>query len=150
MNQMKPINRDKLILSLLVRDITAAINLAMRVRKVSLKLDYTDLIPKLRAVSPLANTEEVYMYADPRKKNTTLRYMSDPALHAFQRDIDVRLGKMQANLTFVAEKPFNRKPICKLQVHVRGVRNMVLTLAETTRDNIIEEFNFQTPDGETP
>lgn len=150
MNQIKPINRDKLILSLLVRDITAAVNQAMRVRRVSLRLDYTDIIPRLYAVSPLADTKEVYMLADPRRKVTTMRDMKSDALAAFQRDIQMRLAKMDAYLLFVSEKAFNKKPSCKLQVHVRGVRNMVLTLAETTRDSVIEEFDFQTPDGETP
>lgn len=147
---MKSINRDKLILSLLVHDITAAINLAMRVRKVSFKLDYTDVIPKLKVVSPLADTVEVYMWTDPRKKITHMRTMTDDALAAFQRDIESRLAKMEAHLMFVAEKPHNKKPVCKLQVHVRGVRQIVLTIAETTRDHVIEEFNFQTPDGVTP
>ena len=148
---MKTVNQEKLVLTLLVRDITAAINAAMRRRKVTLRLDYSKAIPHLIASSNMSVlVEEAYMWANPRTRRAIVRSMDDPTLRSFQIDIEQRLHDLQAYLFVAAEKPFNKKPICKLQVRVKGVRNMVLTLCEVNPGQIKSETDFQTPDGETP
>lgn len=148
--KMKSINQEKLILSLLVHDITAAVNLAMRLRGITLTLDYSKMIPHLVVTSKLTDAKENWMWANPRTRRAVIRNLEDAQLRMFQIDIQDRLWKMGAQLIFVAEKPYNKKPICKLQIRVTGARQMVLTLADVEDGKVISEINFQTPDGDTP
>lgn len=147
---LKKTNQEKLILTLLAYDILHVINHAMRLRGIKLTLDFTKAIPILEVYSSLSDEREPWMFANPRSRRGILRTLRDPTLKSFQADVEDRLTKMGARLVFGAEKPFNKKPICKLQVHVRGVKEIVLTLADVESGKSITEMDFQTPDGETP
>lgn len=145
---MKRVNQDKLILTLLVNDITAAINAVMRIRKMRLKLDFTKHHAELHILDSRGNSGR-YMMANPRTKQRFVCAL-DEQFESFTEDLELRLQKLNAKMILVCDRDKNKRTLAKVQVHVVGTYAMALTISEVVRGSTITETEFQTPDGDTP
>ena len=144
------IYRDKLIIALQMEDIIAGINLAMRVRKLSLTLDYsTDHFPRLYIEMP--NTpKQLIMKLDPQKHCCYMSLPRDRDLFFAFNDIQERLGKLGGRLSLTGDRPKQGPRRALLQVYVEGATQIALTLMDATKGNVTVDTSFQLPDGTTP
>lgn len=143
-----PINMDKMAIKLLEDDIVAAVNQAMRVRKITITIDYThkDRLP--RAFLSMPGVEKTgWMISSPRTRVCNAVIPAHPDLLAFLMDLESRLRKLDARITMRAKKPPNQKAIAKLQVEVNGVQRVVLTLTDVVDGGIKHKTHFLTTDG---
>lgn len=142
--------REKLIVALQMADILGAINLAMRVRKVSFTLDYSeDHFARLYMEMPDISREQI-MLLDQRKHCCYVSPPSNKELFFAFNDIHERLRKLGSRISLTGEKPRQGPMRCLLQVYVDGASKMGLTLMETTKGNYLKDTDFQLPDGTTP
>lgn len=143
--------RGKLIVGLTMDDAVAAINLALRVRKAAFVADFThkDHLARLYIEMPGVQRELIYL-ANPRTKTAQRFFPQEEQLNFLINDMHDRLAKLECGLLFAAEKPFNQKPECKLQLHVSGARRVVLTLMDCKKGATLRDTSFQLPDGTTP
>lgn len=141
--------KDKLIVGLTMTDAVAAINLAMRVRKLSLTIDFTTHLATLLVGMPGVEPEPI-MVANPRTKKTIRLHLKNSELRAAVNDIHDRLAKLSSGLILVAFKAPNRKPEARLQLRVGGARTVALTLMDCIKGHRKIDTDFQLPDGTTP
>ena len=142
--------RDKLIIALQMEDLVGAINLAMRVRKLSFTIDYTqDHSPRLYMQMPDGPIQQI-MKLDVRKHCCYISPPSNRELFFAFADITERLHKMGGRLSLTGDRPTQGPRRALLQVYVDGARKIALTLMDTTKGHRKTEFSFQLPDGSTP
>ena len=148
---LKQIEKDKLIVALQMDECLNAINTTMRVRGITLRLDYAgaDHLARLWVSRPGVE-EQGWMVTNPRKKNTFWIYPAHPDLRAFVEDVMERLRKLDATMVIAAEKPYNKKPIAKLQIQFAGAKRIVLTLVDVEKGKSKKDVGFLTPDGRAP
>lgn len=155
MKQKKPafftnLQRDKLIVALQMHDITAKLNLAMRVRRMVFTLDYAqDHFPRLYMQS-MTSPKELIMTLDQRKHRCYITPPKDRDLFYAFYDITERLEKLGGRLSLTGDKPKQGPMRALLQVYVDGAATIALTLMETTKGKINSDTSFQLPDGTTP
>lgn len=142
--------REKLIVALQMPEILGALNLAMRVRKISFILDYSeDHFARLYMETPGIPKQQI-MLLDQRKHCC---YISPPGhreLFTAFIDISDRLAKLGARISLTGDKPREGPRRCLLQAYVDGANKMGLTLMETTKGKKLIDTSFQLPDGTTP
>lgn len=142
--------KDKLIVGLTMDDATAAINQAMRVRKLKFTLDFSeDTHARLYAGMPGAPRECV-MEVSPRTKICYRKTPQNRDLRAAIDDMHERLAKLNAGLILTAFKSPNKKPESRLQLRVGGARTVALTLMDCIKGKSKIDSSFQLPDGTTP
>ena len=142
--------REKLILALQMQDIVGGINLAMRVRKVTLTLDYSeDPFPRLYMEMPDIPKQQI-MKLDQRKHCCYIWPPTDRELFFAFNDLHERLCKFGGRLSLTGDKPRVGPQRCLLQVYVDGADKMGLTLMETFKGRFKTDTVFQLPDGTTP
>lgn len=149
--RVKSANRDKLLVALLVNDLVGALNLAMRVRKVTLTVDYTakDHRLRLRAAMPDVPAE-TWMVTDTRAKLALSGRLLNPHLQLFANDVKERLAALGGALVLVGCKPRTGKPVAKLQLIVEGSQSTALTLCRVPAGRQLTCEHFTTPDGQIP
>lgn len=144
------IQKDKLIIALSLSEIVAAINLAMRVRKLSLILDHTDKhSPKLLVEMPGIPAQVIMQY-DYRKRCCYQIPPSNHELFFAVNDIKDRLDKFDAKLALGGNRSHTGARRCVLQVTVEGASQVGVTLMEAVRGQRTVDTSFQLPDGTTP
>jgi hypothetical protein len=149
-NSFVGVQRDKLIIGLLMHELTAALNLALSVRRATLEIDYTqDHFPRLYLARPGVEREQI-MQLDPRKHACYITPPRNRELLVIFADITERLFKLGGRLTLTGDRPKQGPRRCVLQIYVDGARAIALTLMETTKGNRITDHAFQLPDGTTP
>lgn len=142
--------REKLIIALQMSEIVGAINLAMRVRKVTFTLDYSeDHFARLFMEVPGLQKERI-MLLDQRKHCCYIAPPTQRDLFFAFNDIHERLRKLGGRLSLTGDRPKVGPRRCLLQVYVDGASKMGLTLMETTKGKKLTDTNFQLPDGTTP
>lgn len=142
--------RDKLIIALQMHEIVGAINLAMRVRKLSFTLDYSiDHSPRLYMAMPGIPPQQI-MWLDVRKHCCYIQPPRNRELFVAFADITERLHKLGARLSLSGAKPPNGPKRCAFQVYVDGADKIALTLSAATKGHKITDTSFQLPDGTTP
>ncbi len=142
--------REKLIVALQMTDIVGAINLAMRVRKLSFTLDYSeDHFARLYVEMPGTSREQI-MLLDQRKHCCYISPPKNRELFFAYNDIHERLLKQGGRLSLTGDKPREGPRRCLLQVYVDGAAKMGLTLMETTKGKKLVDTAFQLPDGTVP
>lgn len=141
--------RDRLIVGLTMGDALAAINLAMRVRKLTFTLDFTDHIAKLFVSMPGVPREGV-MVVSPRNKVCYRVNPGNRELFVAIADLHDRLAKLESGLILTAFKEPGKKPESRLQMRVGGARTIALTLMDCVKGHIKHDTSFQMPDGTTP
>ena len=153
MNQKKsaPISsalRDKLIVALQMDEAVAAVNQALRVRGITLHIDFTNKDHQARLwVSRPGVEKQGWMITNPRSRKTYFIHPQHPDLRAFTMDIMERMANMEATLVLASENRFNKKPIAKLQIQFTGSRRIVLTLVDVEKGKAKIDTGFTTPDG---
>lgn len=149
-NKLVGQQREKLLIALQMEEITAAINTALRIRKVTVELDYSeDHFPRLYLSMP-GVARIPWMKLDPRKHACYVQPPGHPDLFAVAIDLQERLRKYGARLALTGDKPRHGPRRCLLQVYVDGARTIALTLMDTTRGKRASDTAFQLPDGTTP
>ena len=144
------IQRDKLIVALQTEEMVAAINLALRTRKATLEIDYTeDMFPRLYLARP-GIERACIMKLDPRKHCCYIIPPSNRELLVIFVDITERLYKLGGRLTLTGVRPKEGPRRCMLQIFVDGARTIALTLMDTTKGKKKTDTDFQLPDGTTP
>lgn len=143
------VQRDKLIVGLTMDDAVAAINLAMRVRKITFTLDFTDVVARLHVGMPGVISENI-MVVNPRSKVCHRVHPVHPDLRAAIDDMHVRLSKLEAGMILTAFKEPGKKPESRLQLRVGGARTIALTLMDCIKGHRKTDTSFQLPDGSTP
>lgn len=144
------VQRDKLIVALNMHDITAKLNLAMRVRKVTFTLDYTkDHYPRFYMQS-MSGPKQLVMLLDPRKHRCFITPPTDRDLFLAFYDITERLEKIGGRLSLTGKKPPQGPRICLLQVYVDGASTIALTLMDAKKGQVKTDTSFQLPDGTMP
>lgn len=142
--------RERLLITLLMNDMTAAINAVMRIRQVAFTLDYAqDHFPRLLmqcAGTPL----QTVMTLDQRKHRCFITPPTDRLLYSAFEDITVRLGKLGGRLSLTGDSPREGKKRCLLQVYVDGANRFALTLMDVRKGQSKRDVAFQLPDGTTP
>ena len=156
MNQKKvaPIvglQRDKLIVALMLDDAVAAVNQAMKVRGITLHIDYTNKDHCARLwVSRPGVEKQGWMITNPRNKQTFFIHPAHPDLRAFTMDIMERMSNMDATIVLAAQTRFNKKPVAKVQIQFTGSQRIVLTLVDVEKGKAKIDTGFTTPDGRIP
>jgi hypothetical protein len=142
--------KDKLIIALQMHELVGSLNLALRVRRASLEIDYTlDHKPRLFIARPGVEREKI-MDLDVRKHICYITSPRNLELFAIFADITERLHKIGGHLSLTGDKPLQGPRRCMLQIYVDGARDIALTLMETTKGRRIIDTSFQLPDGTTP
>lgn len=143
---LKPRQRDTLVVALTAHDMIEALNLALRVRKVTLTLDYgnKDKLMRLWAARP-GSLREVWMITNTRTKVCTARTMASPDLQLFANDVSERLAKLGATLVLTGGNRQKTKPEAKLQLIVAGSEGTALTLAKVGRGKAVAASSFTPP-----
>ena len=136
------VQRDKLIVALQMHDITAKLNLAMKVRKVIFTLDYVqDHFPRLY-MEALGTPKQLIMTLDPRKHRCFITPPTDRALFYTFLDITERLEKLGGRLSLTGDKPKQGPRRCMLQVYVDGSSTIALTLMGINKGQIKTDTAF--------
>jgi len=144
------VQRDKLIVALQMHDITAKLNLAMRVRKVTFTLDYAkDHFPRLYMQSMSGPTQQV-MQLDQRRHRCFITPPMNRDLFLAFYDMTERLEKLGGRLSLSGDKPVNGPRRCMFQVYVDGASTIALTLMSAKKGQVKTDTSFQLPDGSTP
>ena len=144
------IQREKLIVALQMSEIVGALNLAMRVRKISFTLDYSeDYFARLYMEMPNIPKERIMML-DQRKHCCYISPPSHRDLFFAFNDIRDRLSKLGGRLRLTGDRPKVGPRHCLLQVCVDGASKVGLTLMKTTKGKKLIDTDFQLPDGTTP
>lgn len=142
--------REKLLLALSMDELVASLNLAMRVRKITLTLDYSlDPFPRLFIEMP-GIEKQLIMLLDQRKHCCYITPPSNRELFFAFNDITTRLHKAGGRLSLTGDRPKQGPMRALLQIYVDGATNIALTLMDTTKGKKISDTNFQLPDGTTP
>jgi len=142
--------RDKLIVALLMQDMLAAINLAMRVRKLKFTLDYSDdHFARLYLEAPDIPPERI-MLLDPRKHCCFITAPRNRELFFATVDIIERLEKLGGKLSLTGDRPKQGPRRALLQVYVDGATKIALTLMDVHKGKVKHDTSFQLPDGTTP
>jgi hypothetical protein len=151
--KVKPIvgkQRESMILALTMDELVAGLNLAMRVRKVTLILDYTqDPFPRLYIEMPGVEKQQI-MLLDQRKHCCYITPPSNRELFFAFNDITTRLHKAGGRLSLTGDKPKEGPRRALLQIYVDGATNIALTLMDTVKGKKKTDTDFQLPDGTTP
>lgn len=134
---MHPNNRDKLIVALSIGDLITELNQAMKVRKITLSIDYTqkDHLIRLVAAMPGASAE-TWMITNTRTKVCAQLAAQDPHLQLFFTDAKERLSKMGGALVLVGQKRHLGPAVAKLQLCVEGSENTAVTLHKTIKGKV--------------
>ena len=142
---------DTMIVALLVDDLIGAINQAMRVRKITLTLDYShkDHRPRLYVARPGVD-KEVWMLTNTRTKVCAYCQLASPDLQLFTADVTERLAKLDAELCLTGGIRQRSAPEAKLQLTVVGALNTALTLARVRPGAVMLCEHFITPEGNVP
>lgn len=144
------IQREKLILALETHDIVSGINLAMKVRRVSLTLDYaTDPFPRLFMEMPGVERERI-MLLDQRKHCCYISPPSNRELFFAFNDIHRRLHKLGGRLSLTGDRPKQGPMRVRLQAYIDGTNKVGLTLMETFKGKSKVDTSFELPDGSVP
>ena len=144
------IQRDKLIVALQMHDITAKLNLAMRVRRVVFTLDYAqDHFPRLY-MQQMDGLRQQIMQLDQRKHRCFITPPTDRDLFYTFLDITERLEKLGGRLSLTGDRPKQGPMRALLQVYVDGASRIALTLMDTSKGKRKSDTSFQLPDGTTP
>lgn len=144
------LQREKLILALQMHEIVGGINLAMRVRKISFTLDYSeDHYARLFMDMPDIPRERI-MLLDQRKHCCYIAPPTNRELFFGFNDIHERLHKIGGRLSLSGDRPRQGPMRCLLQVYVDGTTKMGLTLMDTTKGKKNTQTSFELPDGTTP
>lgn len=142
--------REKLIIALSMDELVGGINLAMRVRKMTFTLDYTqDHFPRLFVEMPGVEREQ-FMLLDPRKHCCYITPPKNRELFIAMTDITNRLHKHGGRLSLTGDRPKQGPRRALLQVYVDGAKKIALTLMDTTKGKSKRDTDFQLPDGTTP
>lgn len=142
--------RDKLIIALQMEDLVGGINLAMRVRKLTFTLDYSqDPFPRLYMQMPDGPKQQI-MKLDPQKHCCFISPPSNRELFFAFNDITERLYKLGGRLSLTGDRPKQGPRRALLQVYVDGATKIALTLMDTTKGHRKTDTSFQLPDGSTP
>ena len=142
---------DTLIIALQVNELIGAINQPMRVRKISLTLDYSHKDHRPRVYIRMPGVEDqVWMITNTRTKVFHVCKLTDPNLQAFADDVKTRLAKLGGELFLVGGKNQRSTPEAKLQLNVQGSIDTALTLARVRPGQVMLCMNFMTPEGEVP
>lgn len=142
--------KDKLIIALQIDELVGTINRALRVRKASFEIDYTEgPHPKLYLARPGIEREAI-MTLDPRKHLCYSMPPKNRELFVIYADLTESLFKLGARLFLSGEKTRTGAKRCALQIQVTGARRIALTLMDTTRGHRKIDTAFQLPDGTTP
>ena len=139
--RINPDLKDRLVVGLQMEDIVEQLNLAMKVRKLHLTIDYTDPYPKLLIEMPGAPIQG-WMVLNTRNKFCALVWPGHPDLLAAVQDINERLRKFDSILALVPNRTKTGKLTCKLQVRVGGSRRYALTILEAVRGTKIRDDHF--------
>lgn len=144
-------DRDRLLIALLMHDVTAALNQVMRTRGLKLTLDATHKDHQVRLFVSRPGVEpQGWMVANSRTKVCAMVVPPHPELASAVVDIIERLAKFEARLILLCHKPPGKKITGKLQVQFSGARLYVLTIADVVAGKIVHETTFTTPDGVVP
>lgn len=144
------LQRDKLIVALQMHDITAKINLAMRVRGITFTLDYAeDHFPRLY-IQMRTGPKQLLMRLDPRTHRCYIIPPMDRDLFLAFYDITERLEKLGGRLSLTGDRPKQGPMRALLQVYVDGASRIALTLMDTSKGKRKSDTSFQLPDGTTP
>lgn len=144
------LQKDKLIVALTTEDAVAAINLALRVRRATLTLDYPkDQNPRVMLEMPGVEPESIFQY-DYRKRCCYVVPPTNRELFFLMLDIQERLEKIGCQLRLGGEKTRSGARRAILQVLVVGSRQIGLTLMDARRGHRTTRSSFQLPDGTTP
>jgi hypothetical protein len=142
--------REKLIIALQMEEMLSAVNTALRTRRASLELDYTeDHFPRLYLARPGVAREKI-MQLDPRKHACYIIPPTNRELFIIFADITERLFKLGGRLSLTGDKPREGQRRALLQIYVDGARKIALTLMDTTKGKKKTDVDFQLPDGTTP
>ena len=142
--------REKLIIALQMSEIVGALNLAMRVRKISFTLDYSeDHFARLYMEMPDIPKQQI-MLLEQRKHCCYISPPSHRELFTAFIDISDRLAKQGGRISLTGDKPRQGPRRCLLQVYVDGANKMGLTLMETTKGKKLVDTSFALPDGTVP
>ena len=147
---LSPIQRSKLVIALQMDDIVSNINTALRTRKATLTLDYSeDHSPRLFLARP-GVSREMIMLLNTRKHAYYTLPPTNNELHAIYTDLRTRLNKLDAYLALTEKRPKAGPRIAALQVQVFGVGHTALTLSSTAKGTSKVEHIFTLPDGTIP
>lgn len=142
--------REKLIIALQMNELVGALNLALKTRRASLEIDYTqDHFPRLYLARPGIEREQIMML-DQRKHACYITPPYNRELFTLFIDITERLRKFGGRLLLTGDKPKQGPRRCLLQIYVDGARTIALTLMDTTKGRKKTDTAFQLPDGTTP
>lgn len=137
-----PIQKDKLLLSLLQDDILNGLNTALKVRKATLILDYRSKVPSLQVQMP-GLSPEVLIWLDVRKRISYVLTPRHPDYQALVNDLGTRLNGHGARLHMASNSPPNAKKQALVQIHVDGARNFGLTLMKAQRGELLKDTHFE-------
>lgn len=144
------IQREKLIIALQMHEMVGALNLAMRVRKLTFELDYSrDHFPRLCVSMPDVPAEQ-FMLLDQRKHYCWITPPRNHELFVAMSDISERLHKLGGRMSLTGDKPKHGPKRALLQIYVDGTSKIALTLMDTTKGHCKSDTSFQLPDGTTP
>lgn len=149
--QLLPQHRDTLIVALSSHDMIAALNAAMRVRKITLTLDYThkDHLLRLYVEMP-GSPRETWMITNTRTKRCVHCEVVNPHLQLFINDATERLAALSGALFLVGGRHQRSAPMAKLQLIVEGSDKVAVTVAEVSRGKSATCHYFITPNGVIP
>jgi hypothetical protein len=151
--KVKPIvgmQRESMILALSMDELVAGLNLAMRVRKLTFTLDYSqDHFPRLYIEMPGIEKQQI-MLLDQRKHCCYIMPPSNRELFFAFNDITTRLHNSGGRLSLTGDRPKQGPMRALLQIYVDGATNIALTLMDTTKGKKKTDTDFQLPDGTTP
>lgn len=144
------VQKDKFILALVVNDVTSAINTALRIRKATFTLDYSeDHFARLYVSMPGINKEMV-LRLDQRKHICYVTFPKNRSLFAVMQDISERLAKLGASLNLTGDRPKQGPARAVLQVYVQGADKIAISLMDVFKGKKKSDTAFQLPDGTTP
>ena len=142
---MSAIAREKTIIALQTRDLIESLNTALRVRKGTVAIDYSDgRVPRLTLKMP--HTEALtWATLDTRKRICRTHLLGQADLQALGEDITERMAQQEAGLILVSIQVPNKKRQARLQLRFSGLSQMALTLMSCDRGSIREHDLFFIP-----
>lgn len=144
---LTPLTKDKLLVVLSLEDVINQLNTALRARKATLTVDFTQNTPRLFVEMP-GLPKHLWMEANPRTRLCLAYHSKFLDLEALIQDIISRLAKFDAHLTMGVKrmKKTDALPICKLMVIFRDSNRVVLGLMHATKHKRHSQQQFLIPE----
>lgn len=135
---------DKLGYALIMGDIIEALNLPLKVRKGFIRLDYTELMPRL-FIGSVNHKEEIWFSCNPKKRVCYAHNLQNPELVVMAADIQMRLAKLGLYITMNAHKNREGARIAKMQVVSTDFRKITMSVIRCRRGNGTTSSTFTEP-----